>query len=134
MALTHQGVFVQTPEIAIVSITNGNSTNKVTLFTSATSGAGTKIVGVTVVNVMTSNRIAHLYVAGTEVTSQTVLASAGNDGVTANTNMLGNWPLPKDNDGQSYLFLKPGNILAGSLTVAATTNKPAIFAVLGADF
>jgi hypothetical protein len=135
MAVSHQGVFVQTPEIANVQVTHGNSTNVVTLFTSATSGQGTKIVGVTALNIMTSNRIAHLTVAGNNVTTQTVAASAGNDGVTANTNMLGQWTgLPKDNDGQVYFFLKAGNVLGASLTVAATTNKPVWFAVLGADF
>ena len=135
MAVSHQGVFVQTPEIAFAFVSHGNSTSNVVLFTSATSGQGSKIVGVTAINVMTSSRISHLSVASTVVTTQTVPISAGNDGVTPNVNMLGLWTgLPRDNDGQPYFFLKAGNQLQASLTVAATTSKPVYYTVIAADF
>lgn len=135
MAVSHQGVFVQTPEIASVTATHGDSTNKKTIFTSATSGSGTKIVAVTAISTIASNRIAQLFVAGNEMTSQTVVAGAGNDGVTANTNLLSLWTgLPVDNDGQSYFFLKAGNTLQASVTVAITTNKTITYTAIGADF
>lgn len=135
MAVSHQGVFVQTPEIVFVTATHGDSTNKKTIFTSATSGQGTKIVSLTAINTIASNRVCQIFVAGNQVTANTIAASAGNDGSTINTNMLALWAgLPLDNDGQPYFFLKAGNTLQASVTVAVTTNKQITWTAIGADF
>lgn len=136
MALTHQGVFVQTPEIAFVTATHGDSTNKKTIFTSATAGQGTKIVAITAVStITTSNRTCNLFVAGNQVATQVIVSNAGNATTVPPTNILGLWTsLPKDNDGQPYFFLKAGNTLQASVTAAVTTNKAITYTAIGADF
>jgi hypothetical protein len=134
MALSHQGVFVQTPRINVTFATNGNGTNKVILFTSTTGNQGTKVVGVTAVSTINSNRTVHLFVGTQQVTTAVVTSNAGNS-ANANVNMLANWTgLPKDNDGQPYLFLQAGNTLQASPTVAVTTAKQITYAVIAADF
>lgn len=136
MAVSHQGVFVQTPEIAFVTATHGDSTNKKTIFTSATSGQGTKIVSVTAVStITTSNRTIQLFVGGNQVTTQVIVSNAGNVSTAQTCNVLGLWSgLPIDNDGQAYFFLKPGNTLQASVTAAVTTNKSITYTAIGADF
>lgn len=136
MAVSHQGVFVQTPEIASVTATHGDSTNKKTIFTSATAGQGTKIVSVTAVStITTSNRTIQLFVAGNQVTTQVIVSNAGNVSTAAPCNVLGLWTgLPVDNDGQVYFFLKAGNTLQASVTAAVTTNKAITYTAIGADF
>lgn len=136
MTVTHQGVFVQTPEIAFVTATHGDSTNKKTIFTSATAGSGTKIVSVTAVStITTSNRTVQLFVAGNQVTTQIMVSNAGNASTAPTANLIALWAgLPIDNDGQPYFFLKPGNTLQAAVTAAITTNKAITYTALGADF
>lgn len=136
MPVTHQGVFVQTPEIAFVTATHLSSTNKVTIFTSATSGQGTKIVAISATSTLTtSNRTCQLFIAGNLVASTTIASNAGNSGSVAPANLLSIWSaLPVDNDGQRYVFLKPGNTLQAAVTVAITTSKSITLAAIGADF
>lgn len=135
MAVSHQGVFVQTPKIAQAFATHGNSTTPVVLYTSSTSGNGTKVVAVMAATTLASNRIVQVF-RGTAglLGSQTVLASAGNDGVTPTANLIGLIPLPKDNDGQTYFFLAPADTLQIAPTVAVTTNKKIEYTAVLADF
>lgn len=135
MAVSHQGVFVQTPKIAQTFATHGNTTTPVTLYTSPTSGSGSKVVAIFAATTLASNRIVQISRAGNLLGSQTLSANAGNDGVTASANLLALIPgLPRDNDGQPYFFLVAADTLQCAVTVAVTTNKKVQYTAIIGDF
>lgn len=128
MAVSHQGVFVQTPKITPQSYVNADSTNKKTIATAG--GDGSKIVAITVTSTDTGSRILQLWL--TRSATSYLLASfiiptlSGTDGAAAVFNAMNStqWPgLPVDNDGQRYFFLESGDTLQASVTVAVTAAK-----------
>lgn len=137
MALTPTPVCVQNPKTTIFLFTPGMSAG--TVNSAVTAGPnGNKIVAITAINSDTAkvlsvwNRLGG--VDGLE-TSFNVPANAGVDGATANANVMSLWQgLPRDNDGQAYFFLEPGNTLGLSIGVTLTVGKALHVAVVHGQF
>lgn len=128
MAVSHQGVFVQTPKITPITIVNGTSTNKVTVATAGSDGS--KVSGIIVTSDDSANRVVLLWLTRSATSyllgAFPVTALAGSDGVQPGVNLLNTalMPgLPIDNDGQVYLFLESGDTLQVSVAVAVTAGK-----------
>ena len=127
MAVTHQGVFVQTPKITPITIVNADGTG---LKVVATAGAdGSKVVGL---QVSSDDAARVLQVWLTRAATNYLLATvdiaalAGFDGIVPVVDAMNTteWPgLPVDNDGQRYFFLESGDTLSISVTVAVTAAK-----------
>lgn len=140
MAVTHQGVYVQTPKITPAAFTNSDSAN--TKKTIATAGSnGSKVVGITATSTDTSTRIAQLWLTRSAVSSLLcsliVSVAAGSDGAVAASNLINTtiWPsLPVDNDGQPYFFLESGDTLQVSFTTQVTAAKEIDVAAIFANF
>lgn len=140
MAVSHQGVYVQTPKITPAAFTNADAAN--TKKTIATAGAdGSKVVAVTASSTDTSARIAQLWLTRAAVSyllcSLSVTIAAGSDGAVAAVNLINPtiWPsLPMDNDGQRYFFLQSGDTLQVSFTAQVTAAKEIDVVAVFADF
>lgn len=139
MAVSHQGVFVQTPKITPKSILPADTTAKVTICTAG--GDGSKVVGITVTSTDTGSRILQIFL--TRSATSYLLASfiiptlSGTDGAAAVFNAMNPtlWPgLPIDNDGQRYLFLVSGDTLQAAVTVTVTAAKEIDIATVSGDF
>ena len=120
-------VTVQTPKITPAAFTNSDSAN--TKKTIATAGAsGSKVVAVNASSTDTSARVGQLWLTRSSTSyllgSYSVPASAGSDGSTVSADLLSLVPnLPRDNDGQKYLFLESGDTLQVSFTTQVTSAK-----------
>lgn len=140
MALSHQGVYVQTPEITPAAFTNADAAN--TKKTVATAGVnGSKVVGVMITSRDTSDRIAQLWLTRSAVSyllaAASVVAGSGSDGTTPAVNLFDRTlfsGLPVDNDGQAYLFLVSGDTLQVSFTTQITAAKEADAAAVYGNF
>lgn len=133
-------VFVGTPKITPVAFTNSDSAN--TKKTVATAGSsGTKVVGVIATSTDTSSRTGQLWLTRSATSyllgSVSVVTLAGTDGSTATANLL---PaslmaaLPRDNDGQPYLFLESGDTLQVSFTAQVTSAKEIDVVAISGNF
>lgn len=139
MALSHQGVFVQTPKVTPKSILPADTTTKVTI---ATAGAnGSKVVGITVTSTDTGTRILQVWLTRSATSyligSFIIPIGAGTDGAISVFNLFGSSllpGLPVDNDGQRYMFLESGDTLQASVTVAVTAAKEIDIATIFGDF
>lgn len=139
MAVTHAGVFVQTPNLTPVAFTNSDSANtKKTIVTAGSNGS--KIVAVTATSTETANaRVAQLWLTRSAVSyllcSENIAVNSGFDGTTAGVNLMTIFSgLPIDNDGQRYFFLISGDTLQVSLTTQVASGKEIdVFPVAG-DF
>jgi hypothetical protein len=140
MAVTSTPVFVQTPKITPAAFTNSDSAN--TKKTIATAGSdGMKVTAVLATSTDTSNRTGQLWLTRSATSyllgSTVVTTLAGTDGSTATANLL---PvslmggLPKDNDGQAYLFLESGDTLQVSFTAQVTSAKEVDVVAIAANF
>lgn len=140
MAVTHEGVFVQTPKITPAAFTNADSANtKKTIGTAGTNGM--KVVAVSIASTDTSARIAQLWLTRSATSyllaSYSVPITSGSDGSTVSANLLASyvWPgLPVDADGQPYLFLESGDTLQVSFTTQVTSGKEIDVVAVGANF
>ena len=140
MAVTATPVFVQNPKITPASFTNSDSAN--TKKTVATAGAnGMKVTAVLATSTDTSNRTGQLWLTRSATSyllgSTVVTTLAGTDGATATQNLL---PaslmggLPRDNDGQVYLFLESGDTLQVSFTAQVTSAKEVDVVAIAGNF
>lgn len=139
MAVTHRGVFIQTPKITPISFTNSDSANtKKTVFTAGANGS--KVVAVLAASTDTSNRTAQLWLtrsATSYLLSSTVVTTlAGTDGSQATQDLLTQalYPLPKDNDDRQYLFLESGDTLQVSFTAQVTAAKEIDVVAIAGNF
>lgn len=138
MAVSHQGVFVQTPKITPITIVNADGTNKKTV---ATAGAnGSKVTGLTIAS-DDAARVLQIWLTRSATSyllaTVDVAANSGFDGIVAVTNGMNSveWPgLPIDNDGQVYFFLESGDTLQISVTVAVTAAKTIYGKCIFGDF
>ena len=105
-----------------------------------TAGAnGSKVVAINAASSDSSARVFILYLnrssTAYQIGSATVAITAGTDGTTATQNLLANIPgLPKDNDGQAYLFLQQGDILQAANVTQLTAAKEIDVVVIAGDF
>jgi hypothetical protein len=77
----------------------------------------------------------HLLALMKPIAAATVAITSGTDGVTAATDLLGLNAVPnQDNDGQKYLYLESGDLLAVSSTTTVTANKMLSVIAHGGDF
>lgn len=141
MAISHQGTFVQTPKITPVAFTNSDSAN--TKKTIGTAGSdGMKVVAILATSTDTSNRTAQLWLTRSATSyllgSAVVTTLAGTDGSAATANLLNAGsllaPLPRDNDGQPYLFLESGDTLQVSFTAQVTAAKEIDVVAIAGNF
>lgn len=139
MAVSHQGVFVQTPKFTPITIVNADGTNKKTV---ATAGAnGSKVTGLIIASDDTAAKVMQIWLTRSAVSyllaTVDIAALSGFDGIVPVVNAMNSteWPgLPVDNDGQVYFFLESGDTLEISLTVAATAGKTHYGKCIFADF
>lgn len=119
--------YVATPKVTPQSWTNSDSAN--TKKTIATAGsAGSKVVAILATTTDGSGRVFDVFLNRSSTSyhlcSQTVPATAGTDGLTSTVNLLALINgLPKDNDGQPYLFLESGDILQGNNQTQVSSGK-----------
>lgn len=139
MAVSHQGVFVQTPKITPKSILPADTTAKVTICTAGSDG--TKVVGITVTSTDTGTRILQIWLTRSATSyllaSYLIAIGAGTDGAISVFDAMNGviWPgLPFDNDGQRYFFLESGDTLQASVTVAITAAKEIDITVVSGNF
>lgn len=130
--------FVATPKITPVSFTNSDSAN--TKKTIATAGSsGSKVVAVIATSTDTSNRVGQLWLTRSSTSyllgSSSVTTLAGTDGSAATNNILNLINgLPRDNDGQPYVFLESGDTLQISFTAQVTSAKEIDVAAVFGNF
>lgn len=139
MAVTATPVFVQTPKISVGSLTNSDAAN--TKKTVCTAGAnGTKVVSLIATSTETANaRIAQIWLTRSAVStllgSVNIPANAGFDGIVYSVNMFSLIAeLPRDNDGQRYLFLESGDTLQYSCTTQVAAAKQVDAHCVSANF
>lgn len=138
MAVTATPVFTQTPKITPAAWTNSDSA--ATKKTICTAGAnGTKVVAVVAASTDTTARVFKIYMNRSSTSylmgAATVATPAGSDGVLPSTNLLSLIPgLPRDNDGQPYIFLESGDILQGENVTQVTAAKEVDVTVIFANF
>lgn len=119
--------FASTPKITPQSWTNSDSA--ATKKTIATAGAsGSKVVAVLAAGNDTTARVFRIYMsrssASYQVGAATVAITSGTDGATTTTNLFSLIPgLPRDNDGQPYMFLESGDLLQGENVAQVTSAK-----------
>lgn len=138
MALTPTPVCVQNPKNSNLVFNSGYVANTVTTLITAGPN-GNKIVSITAVSNDTATHVGQIFnvsVTGTAtLTSYAVLPSAGNDGSTANADMMFLWNgLPRDNDGQKYFFLEPNQTLGISSTSTLAVGKTLTFNAVHGQF
>lgn len=128
MAVTHAGVFAQTPKITPAAFTNADSANtKKTIVTAGSDGS--KVVAVTATSTETANaRVAQIWLTRSATSyllaSCNIPVNSGFDGTVATVNLLSLFTgLPTDNDGQVYLFLESGDTLQASTTTQVASGK-----------
>ena len=140
MAVSHQGVFVQTPQTSPVSFTNGDGLTKKTLITGGANG--TKVVAINAATTDTAAKVLQLYLTVSAVdyliSSVSIPASSGLDGTNAAVNMLTATmipSLPVDNDGQRYVFLKDTTqSVRAAVTSTTTSGKQLDVIAIAGDF
>jgi hypothetical protein len=127
--------FVATPKITPISILPADTTTKKTVCTAGSSGA--KVVALLVTSTDSSNRVVQLYLTRSATDyllgAYNIIALAGSDGATGTQNLLTIVAgLPRDNDGQRYLFLESGDTLTVATTTTVTAAKEIdVFAIFG---
>lgn len=132
--------FVATPKITPVAFTNSDSANtKKTIHTAGSSGS--KVSAVLATSTDTSSRTGQLWLtrsATSYLLGSTVVATlAGTDGSAATANLLPQTllgSLPRDNDGQPYLFLESGDTLQVSFTAQVTAAKEIDVVAIAGNF
>jgi len=125
MAVSHSGVYVQTPKITPQSFPATTANTKKTIATAGADGA--KVVSVLITSTDTSLRLGNLWLTRSAtsylLTSVNVPAAAGTDGTTPTVEGLALIYGPVDNDGQRYIFLESGDTLDISFTTNITSAK-----------
>lgn len=134
--MTPTPVFVQNPKITPAAWTNSDAA--ATKKTIATAGSnGSKVVAVNAASIDTSARVFKIYLNRSSVSyllgAASVTALAGSDGVVATVNLLSLMGgLPRDNDGQPYLFLESGDVLqAENVTQVTSAKEVDVTAIFG---
>lgn len=142
MAVTHEGVFVQTPNCTPQEFTNANAAQTKKQIVQG-GNDGTKLVAITATSTETANaRVAQVWLTTTGspqteflVTSCNIPVNSGFDGTTASVNLMSLWTgLPTDNDGQPYFFVKSGYAIQVSLTSQVASGKKVDIVPVAADF
>jgi hypothetical protein len=128
--------FASTPKITPQSILPADTTTKKTIFTAGASGS--KVVAVLATSTDTGTRIIQLWLtrSGTSYLLGSCLIGigAGTDGAAVTANILTMMmALPKDNDGQRYVFLESGDTLQASVTVTVTAAKEIDITAIGGN-
>ena len=139
MAISHQGVFVQTPKITPITIVPADTTTKKTV---ATAGAnGSKVIGLSISSDDTAARVLQIWLTRAAVSyllaTIDIPALAGFDGIVPVVNAMNSteWPgLPVDNDGQTYFFLESGDTLQIATTATITAAKTIYGKTIFGDF
>jgi hypothetical protein len=132
-------VLIQTPKWApTTTFASTYTPNTVqTLYTAGASGS--KLVSAVGLSTDTVARVLQLWITRSAtaylIGSFSIPAASGNDGSTPTANLLGlNAGMPRDNDGQVYLFMQSGDVLGASLTAAPAAGKFVYAWSMGADF
>ena len=131
-------VFVATPKITPQSWTNSDSAN--TKKTICTAGAsGSKVVAVLVSSTDSSARVFQLFLNRSSTDyllgSLSIAVTAGSDGATSTANLLSLIPgVPRDNDGQPYLYLESGDLLKANNVTQVTSAKEIDVTVIFGNF
>lgn len=131
-------VFVATPKITPQSWTNSDSAN--TKKTICTAGAsGSKVVAVLAASTDSSARVFQLFLNRSSTDyllgSLSVAVTAGSDGSTSTANLLSLIPgVPRDNDGQPYLYLESGDLLKANNVTQVTSAKEIDVTVVFGNF
>ena len=138
MALTPTPVCVQNPKQSCLTFNSTYVANTITTLVTAGPN-GNKIVAVTAVNTDSGAHVLQLWnrIGGVDalLTSFSVAANAGNDGATANGNVMSLWNgLARDNDGQPYFFVEPGATLGLSMTSTLAVGKTVYTSVTNGQF
>jgi hypothetical protein len=111
-----------------------------TYFIVATLTAGTSFelattVGGSAINFTGSTSGTHLMAIMRPIATNTVAITAGTDGATAGSDLLGlDTASNIDNDGQKYFYLESGDYLAVSSTTTVSSNKMLSVFAIGGDF
>lgn len=119
--------FVGTPKVTPQSWTNSDSAaTKKTICSAGASGS--KVVSITAASTDTTARVFKIYLNRSSTSyllgAVSVAAAAGSDGSTASANLLALLTgLPKDNDGQNYIFLENADILQAENVTQVTSGK-----------
>jgi len=145
MPVTTTPVLVQTPKITPQNFVEGVDVAG-TYKTLHTAGAnGSKIVAI----IATSNDNAASHIMTLAITRSdinytlgtvTLAANAGSDGTQFSLDLLAGGTnfntvgLPKDNDGQKYIFLESGDTLRATYSNALTSGKQLMINTIGANF
>lgn len=134
MAVTATAVFVQTPRVTPQNFVQGTDVAGTlkTLFTAGSDGS--KVVAVlAATDDGSATHVITLYLTRSSVDyylgAYTLPVSSGTSGAAANVDLLAGGPsnliigLPRDNDGQKYLFLQSGDTLRATFATALTAGK-----------
>ncbi len=144
MVLSNVPVFVQTPKVGLIQVSNNASSvaNQVTMYTAGSNGS--KIVGIIGTNTDTINRVVTIAIVRSatnyDLGSVNLPPSSGEDPAQANVSVnilaVAKIPgLPVDNDGNRYLFLQTSDLLVAYSSANALANGKVINLVtIGADF
>jgi hypothetical protein len=107
----------------------------VATFVYGTSFSLAATVGGSAIATSVSQSGTHLMAIMKPIAAATVAITSGTDGLTAVTDLLGlDTPSNVDNDGQKYIYLEAGDLLAVSSTSTVTANKMLNIQAIGGDF
>jgi hypothetical protein len=116
-----------------------DTTTTKTIFTAGASGS--KVTGIWTASSDTANKIHQLYLqrggVDYQLTSALLPLNGGFDsnGLLASVNMMTLMiGLPVDNDGQTYMLLKSGDVIRGAMTTTVTAARAVTTYIVGADF
>ncbi len=136
--MTASPVLPQAINVGLTGWANADTApTKKTIFTAGSNGS--KVTSIIAGSTDTTARVFIIYLnrssTSYRLTSTTVAITAGTDGLTQSANMLNLIAgLPKDNDGQSYILLKNGDIIQAENQTTVTSAKNIDITVTGADF
>lgn len=141
MTVTATPIFPQTITNEVVNISNSTSTNLVTAYTGGTNGS--KIEMWNIASTDTAARYLQIwftisatsYLLGTIAIPLT--SGDSSTGVVPSVNVLGNQylpGLPRDSNGNPYLYIASGTTLQISVITAVTSGKTITSIIHGGDF
>lgn len=128
MAVSHQPVFEQTPNLGVQQILPADTTSLKTLYTGGTNGS--RIMAIFLASTDTSSRDVQfvITVGGTDYLFST-LSCVARSGDTNSAAMISAFNhtqfagLPQDANGNRYIYLTSGAILKAKSTATVTTAK-----------
>ena len=141
MAVTATPIFPQTITNEVITITNSTGTGLVTAYTGGTNGS--KVEFWSVSSTDTAARYLQIWftISATSYLLSTIAipltSGDGASGTVANINVLNNAyfvGLPKDSNGNPYLYIANGTTLQISVVTAVTSGKTITSVIHGGDF